>query len=141
MPLARFVAFHDVAEQDIGALPELRYAVMMARTRKGMLLVLSRHRQVWELPGGLIDPGETPRQAAIRELAEESGCEAREVRWLGVLEVNDGSPHFGALLYCEVGAVAEDFSNAETVAIGYWRRDAAPAPLGHPDDAALRRFG
>src|SRR4029079_8607978 len=98
MPLARFVAFHHVAEQDIGALPELRYAVMMARTRKGMLLVLSRHRQVWELPGGLIDPGETPRQAAIRELAEESGCEAREVRWLGVLEVNDGSPHFGALL-------------------------------------------
>jgi len=141
MPLARFVAFHEVAEQDIGSQPKLSYAVMMANTRKGVLLVLSRHRQVWELPGGLIDAGETPRAAAIRELAEESGCVAQQVRWRGVLEVNDGSPHFGALLYCEVDAVAEDFSNAETVAIGYWRRDAAPAPLGHPDDAALRRFG
>ena len=28
-------------------------------------------RATWELPAGLIDPGETPEQAALRELAEE----------------------------------------------------------------------
>jgi 8-oxo-dGTP pyrophosphatase MutT (NUDIX family) len=27
-----------------------------------------------EFPAGLIDPGETPEQAALRELAEETGC-------------------------------------------------------------------
>jgi 8-oxo-dGTP pyrophosphatase MutT (NUDIX family) len=138
--LARFVAFHEVTEHDSDRLPPLSYAVMMANTRKGVLLVLSRFRKVWELPGGRIDAGETPREAAIRELIEESGCVARHVRWLGVVEVNDGGAHFGALLYCEVDDVAENFSNAETAGIDYWRREGAPSPLGHPDEAVLRRF-
>src|SRR5262245_31324187 len=118
----------------------LTYAVMMARGPGGVVLVLSRLRGVWELPGGRIDPGESPRQAAIRELVEESGCVARDARWLGVVEVNDDGPRFGALLYCEVDAVPEDFSNIETAAIDYWRAQGAPRPLGEPDDAVLRRF-
>ena len=141
MTLARFVAFHELPEHDTGAVPPLSYAVMMASSRKGVLLVLSRIRQVWELPGGRIDDGETPRQAAIRELIEESGCIASNVRWLGVVEVNDGRAHFGALLSCDVDAVAEDFSNAETAGIDFWSAGGAPAPLGHADQAVLRRFG
>jgi 8-oxo-dGTP diphosphatase len=140
MPLARFVAFHEVPEHDTGRLPPLTYAVMIAHAAKGAVLVLSRFRKVWELPGGAIDAGETPRAAAIRELFEESACVARDTRWLGVVEVNDGGAHFGALLYCEVDAVPGDFANAETEAIGYWQREHAPAPLGHPDEAVLRRF-
>jgi 8-oxo-dGTP diphosphatase len=141
MPLARFVAFHEVPEDHDGGVPPLTYAVMMACSRKGIVLVQSRIRHVWELPGGLIDPGETPRQAAIRELVEEAGCVARDTRWLGVVEVNDGRARFGALLYCDVDHVPEDFSNYETIAIDYWRRDGAPAPLGEPDEAVLRKFG
>ena len=140
MPLARFVAFHEVPEHDSGGLPPLSYAVMLARSRAGIVLVQSRIRNVWELPGGAIDPGESPRSAAVRELVEESGCVARDTRWLGVVEVNDGQPHFGALLYCEVDHVPQGFSNAETIAIDYWRDDGAPAPLGHPDEAVLRKF-
>ncbi|WP_375803532.1 NUDIX hydrolase [Streptomyces sp. A012304] len=36
-------------------------------------MVYDRFRGHWELPGGLLEPGESPRQAAVRELAEESG--------------------------------------------------------------------
>lgn len=58
-------------------------------------LLLVRHDDVdmWVLPGGEVDPGETFREAARRELAEEAGTEA-DYEGLGVLgrvEVSAGS--------------------------------------------------
>ncbi|GLX50259.1 DNA mismatch repair protein MutT [Streptomyces hygroscopicus subsp. hygroscopicus] len=41
--------------------------------RGAVVMVHDRFRSQWELPGGLLEPGESPRQAAVRELAEESG--------------------------------------------------------------------
>ena len=38
------------------------------------------------VPGGRLEPGETPEQTAIRELGEETGLEVRVVRELGVQE-------------------------------------------------------
>lgn len=38
---------------------------------------------VWALPKGVIDQGERPEEAALREVAEETGVEARLVTKLG----------------------------------------------------------
>jgi 8-oxo-dGTP diphosphatase len=38
-----------------------------------LLLVYDRHRRHWELPGGRIEAGESPLEAAVRELHEETG--------------------------------------------------------------------
>jgi 8-oxo-dGTP pyrophosphatase MutT (NUDIX family) len=38
---------------------------------------------IWALPKGLIGPGEKPEEAALREVAEETGVEARLVTKLG----------------------------------------------------------
>lgn len=42
------------------------------RNSKGELLVFFR-RGSWDMPKGKIDPGETPEQAALREVQEETG--------------------------------------------------------------------
>ena len=42
-----------------------------------------RKPPVWALPKGIIDQGEKPEQAALREVTEETGIEARLVTKLG----------------------------------------------------------
>ena len=139
MALSRFVAFHDVAERELPDHMRPTFAVMIADSIDGAVLVFSRYRKVWELPGGLIDPGETPRQAAERELMEEAGCIARDTRWQGIVEVNDGSPHFGVVFTCETSDVPIRFENAETGGIAFWPPDLEP--MGHSDAALLEKFG
>jgi 8-oxo-dGTP diphosphatase len=140
-PLAIFVAFHEIAEPDHAALGPLRFAVVLAGAVDGVVLVFNRYRDLWELPGGLIDAGETPRSCAIRELREEAGCEASGLRWLGVVEVNDGQRHLGAVFGCQADAVPDTFESDETSAISWWTAGHAPQPLGHSDAALLFRFG
>ncbi len=139
--LARFVAVHELPEQDSAQLGPLRFAVVLARAPGGVVLVFNRYRRVWELPGGFIDPGETARQSAGRELFEEAGCTAPELDWLGVVEVDDGRRHLGAVLGGIVDAVREDFVSNETGGICLWTHSRAPSPLGHTDAGLLRRFG
>ncbi|MGM0424338.1 MAG: NUDIX hydrolase [Thermodesulfobacteriota bacterium] len=41
-----------------------------------------------EIPGGLVETNDTPRSAAQRELQEETGYRAREIRYLGKVHPN-----------------------------------------------------
>jgi len=53
-------------------------------------LLIGRHdkrgRTLWSLPKGHIESGETPEDAAIREVAEETGIESAITRSLGVID-------------------------------------------------------
>ncbi len=57
-------------------------AVILTRRGSG----LSSHTNQWALPGGRIDDGETPLEAAIREIEEEIYLQVGEVDLLGRLD-------------------------------------------------------
>jgi len=50
---------------------------VLVQTEHGVLLLKRPYPPVWEMPGGEIDPGESPAVAAVRETAEETGLEVR----------------------------------------------------------------
>jgi 8-oxo-dGTP pyrophosphatase MutT (NUDIX family) len=46
----------------------------------------ARERLLWSLPKGHIESGETPEEAALREVMEETGIESEIARALGVID-------------------------------------------------------
>ena len=49
-------------------------SAVMCETSDGRLLIVkANYKNHWSLPGGVIDPGESPLQAAVRETEEEVG--------------------------------------------------------------------
>jgi len=67
---------------------------------------LDRHRGQIALPGGVVDPGESFEQAALREAHEEVGLEPVRVRVLGALTPLD-IPVSGFRLHPVVGVLTE----------------------------------
>jgi 8-oxo-dGTP pyrophosphatase MutT (NUDIX family) len=63
--------------------------ILVAVRREGRVLMirradsLKRAPGLWGLPGGVLEPGEPPRQGAVRELKEELNLEGRAVQVLG----------------------------------------------------------
>jgi 8-oxo-dGTP pyrophosphatase MutT (NUDIX family) len=49
-----------------------------------LLMVLHADRGIWVLPGGCIDPGETPADALVREVWEETALRVEPVALRGV---------------------------------------------------------
>ncbi|TVP78069.1 MAG: NUDIX hydrolase [Puniceicoccaceae bacterium] len=64
------------------------WVLVVARTKAGDILLVRQFRYgsdalSWELPGGVMDAGEDPVTAGLRELREETGYTARSGRIIG----------------------------------------------------------
>ena len=79
-PGAPTETYHAVGQSD--------YLAIVARTPDGRIPIVRQYRPAieafsWELPAGLVDPGEQPIDSARRELMEETGYPARAIHPLG----------------------------------------------------------
>ena len=59
---------------DTGTLKQYKYVVTLSEYGGKILLSRHKNRTTWETQGGHIEAGETPLEAARRELYEESGA-------------------------------------------------------------------
>lgn len=81
-------------EHHVVALKPAAMTVVLDDAREHVLMAW-RHRFApdlwnWELPGGLLDPGESPAETAAREVEEETGYRPRSVEHLVTFEPNVG---------------------------------------------------
>jgi 8-oxo-dGTP pyrophosphatase MutT (NUDIX family) len=155
-PMAMSDFYRAIRERVGSTLLLMPAAAAVIRDSEGrILLQQQQYDGSWSLPGGAIEPGETPGQAVVREVLEETGL---RVRAESVLAVLGGEPcrvrypnqdeveYVVTVFSCSVlgGALIE--SNDETKQLSYFPRTSLPR-VGFPfpdeifrEDAAATFF-
>ena len=115
-------------------LPEagLTYSVIAAIHLGQWIFVRHRDRLTWEIPGGHIEKGETPEEAAERELMEETGADEFRLHTVATYSVEaKGETGYGRLFLAEVitlKSVRDIFEIAEIMI-----SEKMPDKLTYPD--------
>ncbi len=117
---------------------------VFSKDRSEVLLVKRRDIPVWVLPGGGIDAEETPENACIREVLEESGLQISIERKVGEYTPINKLTSFTHLYEAKVigGFIS---SSSETTAAAFFPVNALPKmmPPPHPEwiqDAQTKEF-
>jgi 8-oxo-dGTP pyrophosphatase MutT (NUDIX family) len=83
MPMSGYMRkLREKVGHDLLVLPSAAVAIHDEQMR--LLLCLHADKNIWVTPGGLIEPGEQPADAAIRETWEETGLIVELTGLLGV---------------------------------------------------------
>ena len=91
----------DSRAGDTGPLPVVPCVGAVVHDAAGRLLLIRRghdpHRGLWSLPGGRIEARESPEQAVVREVREETGLDVVPGRQVGRVTISGDGVVFDVL--------------------------------------------
>ncbi|MFI5691507.1 NUDIX hydrolase [Kribbella sp. NPDC051586] len=136
------LTFEPLDEDQLGSLDPsvpLTASLVVLWCGHECLMVFNRYRQAWELPGGMLDPGESAREAAVRELAEESSQRADSLDFAGVAKIRVAPDDRLEYLAIYRGQVAspQPFTPNDEMSDAVWWNPSEQLPDLFPIDAAL----
>jgi ADP-ribose pyrophosphatase YjhB (NUDIX family) len=113
---------------------------VIGRDLDGQILLV-RHSygpQGWYFPGGGIGRNETPEDAALREMREETGCRIEGMTLVGVIEEElSGAPHRAHVFDGVVDAMPKP-DGREVVEARFFPTHSLPEPLSPRTTARLK---
>lgn len=97
------------------------YAGVVALTKEGKVLAIEQFRPgpeqiMTDIPGGFVDPGETPEHTIERELLEETGYKAGKLTYLGKVykdSYNNATWHYFLAEDCEDTGQGQELEDTE----------------------------
>ena len=122
---------------EFGELKKYKYVVTFAKYNGKWIICKHRKRDTWETSGGHIESGETPSEAAARELREETGAVEFELTpvcdyWAGddFSEIEKSPNGNGQVFFANVSKMGE-LPQSEMECVRYF--DNYPENLTYPD--------
>jgi ADP-ribose pyrophosphatase YjhB (NUDIX family) len=123
--------------------PFLAVSAAIFRDRKVLLARRARApaTNVWTLPGGVVELGETLVEAVVREVAEETSLDIEPIALAGYRNVVLRDPegkvqrHFVVLPFA-ARWIAGEFTPSDELAVGQWMDPAAVGSLKTTDGLA-----
>ena len=116
--------------------PRFPVSVKGVLLRDGHVVLVDNPRGEWELPGGKLEPGETPQECVAREIAEELDVQVSVGPLLDawVYRIAAGVDVLVLAYGCDAAAFPERLESPEGRAVGLFRHDALdgiPLPEGY----------
>jgi 8-oxo-dGTP diphosphatase len=98
MNLLKYITYKETFTADMKQYKSVRVVLLDDENLVAVLYIGKVN--FYTLPGGSIEKGETPEQAAIRETQEETGCDSEILCTLGIIEENSKTCDWNGINTC-----------------------------------------
>ena len=138
LPYAEFIETQDKRVSSAG--------VLIENNDGELLVVKSDYKPYWSIPGGMIEAGESPREAAAREVGEEIGfeIESRDLVFRAVINRRSPIAETYLFVFALDRAVASDtqftFTDGEIVATEWVTKTAVLEHEGGKYNRAIQNW-